>query len=84
MFVRREENHATALAGSGFSDAPGIIVGIYTARERRPGEAWTFISISAWAMGGNRVAPDRETLRAAASAFEASGYGDVRRALARL
>jgi hypothetical protein len=47
------------------------------------GDPWTFISLSAWSIGGNRVAPNMDTIEAAAQAFLDSGYGDVRRALRR-
>ena len=81
MFLTQEENHAVALAESGLPAPSGTTVGIYTARQLAPGDPWTFISVSAWAMGGNRVAPSMDTLRAAARAFLDSGYGDVSRVL---
>ena len=81
MFLTQEENHAVALARSGLAAASGTTVGIYTARQLAPGDPWTFISLSAWAIGGNRVAPGMDTLRAATKAFFDSGYGDVRRVL---
>ena len=82
MFVTREENHAVALAQSGLSRS-ATIVGYYTARRPAPGDPWTFISLNAWSIGGNRVAPSLETIEAAAQAFLDSGYGDVRSALRR-
>lgn len=81
MFLTQEENHAVALAQSGLPALSGTTVGIYTARRLAPGDPWAFISVSAWAIGGNRVAPDIDTLRAAAKAFFDSGYGDVSRVL---
>lgn len=81
MFLTREENHAVALVQSGLAAPSGTIVGIYSARRAAPGEPWTFISVSAWAMGGNRVAPGWDVIRAAARAFVDSGYGDASRAL---
>jgi hypothetical protein len=81
MFVTQEENHATALALSGLPAPSGTTVGIYTARQLAPGDPWTFIWVSAWAIGGNRVTPGPDIIRAAARAFLDSGYGDVSRAI---
>ena len=81
MFLTLEENHAVALAQSGLAAPAGTTVGTYMARQLAPGDPWSFISVSAWAIGGNRAAPGMDTLRAAAKAFLESGYGDVSRVL---
>lgn len=80
LFVTQEENHAVALARSGLPRS-GTTVGYYSVRRPTPDDAWIFVSLSAWSIGGNRVAPSLETIEAAAQAFLASGYGDAWTAL---
>ena len=83
MFLSQEDNHATALAMSGLRAPSGTPAGYYSVRQHAPGEPLTFNSVSAWAMGGNRVAPGENVIRAAAKAFLDSGYGDASHRLRR-
>lgn len=82
LFVTQEVNHAVALAQSGLPPS-GTTVGYYTVRRPTSDDPWSFVSLNAWSIGGNRVAPSLETIDTAAQAFLASGYGDVRTALRR-
>jgi hypothetical protein len=81
MFVTQDQNHATALTGSGLAASSGITVGFYTARRATASHPWRFISISHFSLGGNRAQPDPATWMVARRAFLQSDYGDVSNAL---
>lgn len=83
MFVTSEVNHATALTGSGLPASSDTVVGYYSAIRATTAAPWRFVSIDHRLLGGNRVTPGEASAALTKQAFEASGYGDVPRAVRR-